>query len=129
MVEAIAAPRSPLPTGCYSLMGGCTGKSLGTARGMGCQNNFHLDSLCPTTPAKVVAIKKGTMNENGTRQMEFGLNAKPHRLARQARRQRRQRAQWWFAQMRRVVESAMDWQPESQGRPAQVYLALAAKRP
>jgi len=61
--------------------------------------------------------------------MELTLNAKSHRLARQARRQRRERAQWWFAQMRRVVESAKERRPDSQGRPAQVYLALAAKRP
>jgi len=61
--------------------------------------------------------------------MELSLEARSHRLARQARRQRRQRAQWWFAQMRRVVGAAMEWRSESQGRPAQVYLALAAKRP
>jgi hypothetical protein len=61
--------------------------------------------------------------------MELSLTAKSQRLARQARRQRRERAQWWFAQMRRVVDAAMEWRPESQGRPAQEYLALAAKRP
>jgi len=33
------------------------------------------------------------------------------------------------AQMRRVVGAAMEWRPESQGRPAKDYLALAAKRP
>jgi hypothetical protein len=69
------------------------------------------------------------MNINRIQQMELGLNGKPRRLARQARRQRRQRAQWWFAQMRRVVQGAMEWRPESQGRPAQVYLELAAKQP
>ena len=69
------------------------------------------------------------MNTNEVRQMEFSLNGKSHRLARQARRQRRERAQWWFAQMRRVVDAAMEWRPETQGRPAQVYLELAAKRP
>jgi len=61
--------------------------------------------------------------------MELSLSAKSHRLARQARRQRRERAQWWFAQMRRAVDAAMDWRPESTGRPAQVYMELAAKRP
>jgi hypothetical protein len=69
------------------------------------------------------------MNTNEISQMELGLDAKSRRLARQARRQRRQRAQWWFAQMRRVVGAAMEWRPEAQGRPAQVYLALATKRP
>jgi hypothetical protein len=61
--------------------------------------------------------------------MELSLVSKSHRLARQARRQRRERAQWWFAQMRRVVDAAMEWRPETQGRPAQVYLGLTAKRP
>jgi hypothetical protein len=69
------------------------------------------------------------MNTNEVRQMELSLSAKSQRLARQARRQRRERAQWWFAQMRRVVDAAMDWRPESKERPAQVHLALAAKRP
>jgi hypothetical protein len=61
--------------------------------------------------------------------MELSLNAKSHRLARQARRQRRERAQWWFAQMRRVVDAAMEWRPESKERPAQVPMELASKRP
>jgi hypothetical protein len=69
------------------------------------------------------------MNANQIRQMELSLDARSHRLARQARRQRRQRAQWWFAQMRRVVGAAMEWRPETQARPAQDYLALAPKRP
>jgi hypothetical protein len=69
------------------------------------------------------------MNTIEVRQMELSLSAKSHRRARQARRQRRERAQWWFAQMRRAVDVAMDWRPESEGRPAQVYLPLATKRP
>jgi hypothetical protein len=69
------------------------------------------------------------MNANEIRQMELSLDARSLRLARRARHQRRQRAQWWFAQMRRVVGAAMEWRPESQGRPAQVYLELAGKRP
>jgi hypothetical protein len=68
------------------------------------------------------------MNAEQSQQMELSLEAKSGRRARQARRQRRQRAQWWFAQMRRVVETAMEWRPENQGRPAQVYLAPAGKR-
>jgi hypothetical protein len=69
------------------------------------------------------------MNANEIRQMELSLDARSNRRARRATRQRRQRAQWWFAQMRRVVGAAMEWTPESQGRPAQDYLALVTKRP
>jgi len=71
------------------------------------------------------------MNANRIDQMELGLDARTRRLARQARLlrlQRRQRANWWFGQMRRVVHAAIEWRPESQGPPAQDYLALTPKR-
>jgi hypothetical protein len=45
------------------------------------------------------------------------------------RRQRRQsRAQWWFAQMRRVVNQALDWKPVPAARAEQGYLGLAHGR-
>lgn len=37
---------------------------------------------------------------------------------------RRRRAQWWFQQMRVLVDNAMEWRPASQPRPEQTYLAL-----
>ncbi len=69
-----------------------------------------------------------TLNANEVRQMELTLDARSRRAAQKDRRQRRQRAQWWFGQMRRVVNAAMEWHPESPGRPSQVYLELASKR-
>jgi hypothetical protein len=49
--------------------------------------------------------------------------------AKTTRRQRRlQRAQWWFAQMRRVVDHAKAWQPAPPARHEQVYLTLATRR-
>jgi len=61
--------------------------------------------------------------------MELGLDARSRRLAREARCQRGRRAQWWFAQMRRVVSAAMEWNPEeSPDRPTQVCMALAGRR-
>jgi hypothetical protein len=69
------------------------------------------------------------MNTYPIGQMELSLNGRSRRTGRPDRRQRRQRAQWWFAQMRRVVETAMEWRPEPGGRPSQDCLALAAKRP
>ena len=69
------------------------------------------------------------MNTNRVDQMELRLGAKSRRIARQARQQRRQRAQFWFAQMRKVVATAMEWRPEAQARPAQIYLEIAGKRP
>jgi hypothetical protein len=67
------------------------------------------------------------MNTKEINQMELTLPAKA-RLGRQARQSRRQRAQWWFGQMRRVVDAAMEWSPVPAARPEQVYLTLTAKR-
>jgi hypothetical protein len=68
------------------------------------------------------------MNLNEHNQMELSLGSKSRRLARKARRQRRERAQWWFAKMREVVGSAMEWTPENRARPEQGHLALTLKR-
>lgn len=92
------------------------------------KKRFHLDSLCPTSAAKVGADMNENMNTNEVGQMEFSLQAKSQRRARLARRQRRQRAQWWFAQMRRVVDAAIDWRPAPPARPAQAYMELTPKR-
>ena len=68
------------------------------------------------------------MNEITTNQMELRLNANAVRKGRATRIRRRQRAQWWFAQMRTVVESAMDWRPAPQARPEQVHMTLTGNR-
>ncbi len=44
-----------------------------------------------------------------------------------ARRQRRlPSAHWWFDQMRKAVDEAMDWQPVAPVRPEQTRLLLVA---
>ena len=59
-------------------------------------------------------------------QLELGL---PSRRGRHAARNRRvQRANWWFARMRRVVDTALDWQATPPARPEQEYLTLASRR-
>jgi len=62
------------------------------------------------------------------KQMELTLNSRGMRPGRAPRQKQRQRAQWWFGQMRRAVEAAMDWQPAPSARPEQVYLTLASKK-
>lgn len=47
-----------------------------------------------------------------TQQMELGLKAKENRSAARLKQRRRERAQWWFTQMRRVVDNALEWKPE-----------------
>ncbi|MGA2748500.1 MAG: hypothetical protein ABSG59_06970 [Verrucomicrobiota bacterium] len=65
------------------------------------------------------------MNINRIDQMELRLNAKAAHRTRQAGQKRRQRAQWWFGQMRRVVNAAMEWRPCPPPKPEQVYLGLS----
>jgi hypothetical protein len=66
------------------------------------------------------------MNINRINQMELSLTGKGARRGRQARQTRRQRAQWWFARMRQVVDSALEWRPAPPARPEQVYMTLSA---
>ena len=47
-----------------------------------------------------------------TNQMELSLKAKQIRATAAQKQRRQQRAQWWFAQMRRVVASSMEWKPQ-----------------
>jgi len=62
-----------------------------------------------------------TMNVNDQNQMELGLN-KAHGCRSTQRPQRRlSRANWWFQQMREVVDRAVDWRPAPAARPEQIY--------
>jgi hypothetical protein len=54
-------------------------------------------------------------------QMELGIS-KTRSCASAKRPQRRlSRANWWFQQMREVVDKAVDWQPAPPARPQQIY--------
>ncbi len=64
-----------------------------------------MDSLCPCAIAKV----GGDMNTN---QMELSLKAKQARATANQKQRRQERAQWWFAQMRRVVAASLEWKPQ-----------------
>ncbi|MBI5802631.1 MAG: hypothetical protein HZA92_18150 [Verrucomicrobia bacterium] len=62
-------------------------------------------------------------------QMELTLAAQAPAFHRAMRRQRRQpSARWWFDQMRKAVDEAMDWQPAPPARPEQTSLFLVAGR-
>ncbi len=57
-------------------------------------------------------------------QLEIGFNQA--QLPSTVRRYRRlSRAQWWFTQMRQVVDRAMDRQPRTAARPEQMYLPVS----
>lgn len=60
------------------------------------------------------------MNEQ--KQMELGL-ASANRCPRLVQRQRRlNRANWWFSQMRQVVDRALDWEPPARCQSQQILL-------
>jgi hypothetical protein len=57
-----------------------------------------------------------------TEQMELGYNETEQAAFVPARKSRAARAAWWFARMRKVVQSAVDWQPAPQPPAEQVWL-------
>lgn len=64
------------------------------------------------------------MKNTAIEQMELGMRSQIINQYRNVRNNRRKRAQWWFAQMRRVVELALPPQPITSPRPEQTYLRL-----
>ena len=61
-------------------------------------------------------------------QMELGL-AGANRCPRVARRERGLNgANWWFKQMRQVVDRALDWEPAPRFQPEQIWLTEAQKQ-
>jgi hypothetical protein len=62
------------------------------------------------------------MSTNEQKQMELGIGKKL-RACTSAQRPRRRlsRANWWFQQMREVVDRAVDWRPDPPARPEQTY--------
>lgn len=55
-------------------------------------------------------------------QMELGFGGAKLAVQGGRREGKIQRAAWWFAQMRQIVNSAMDWQPAGEPRPEQIWL-------
>ena len=66
------------------------------------------------------------IEESQVSQLELGFAGRRNRGT--ARERRVRRAQWWFTQMRRVVDLAVAWPSTAPGRPEQVHLTLAARR-
>ena len=62
------------------------------------------------------------------KQMELEL-AGANRCPRVAqRKQRLNRANWWFDQMRQVVDRAFEWDPAPRFQPDQIWLTEAQKQ-
>ena len=78
------------------------------------------------TTAAETAIENVTKIENGRGQLGLAFNGLPacERPAYRRRQQLRSRAAWWFQQMRRAVDSAIEWRPTPPARPEQTSLDL-----
>ena len=55
-------------------------------------------------------------------QLELGFSGIPPRANAVRREGRIVRAGWWFAQMRDIVERAMDWEAAGEPRPEQIWI-------
>lgn len=61
-------------------------------------------------------------------QLELSLAAGQQTQLAPRREGRPSRAAWWFGQMRRVVNSAMDWNAAPEPRPEQSWLEISHRR-
>ena len=69
------------------------------------------------------------MNITEQEQLELiqaGNQQPPIRTAAKAGKQNR--AEWWFKQMRQVVDKALDWQPAPRFRPEQIWFNDTIRR-
>jgi len=66
------------------------------------------------------------MNEiRNKNQIEMGLATIAKANCRRRSQKRQKRAQWWFHQMRVLVDGAIDWKPAETETPQQTQLALS----
>ena len=93
-------------------------------RGKVFYGRIPLDRIC-RTPGANLGQKDTTMNNQ---QLEITLQATACRRPGNYRQRRVSRARWWFGQMRRVVDQAIDWAPAPAARPEQSDLRLARGR-
>ena len=68
------------------------------------------------------------MQTISTQQLEISLTSRYRRSRRPARPCRVPRARWWFSQMRRAVDQAVEWTPTTAARTEQIHLPLTAGR-
>lgn len=77
-----------------------------------------------SNPTCYDAIKNDRLNMNNE-QLELGINGNKSPMngpTYPGAQSRRARAHWWFAQMRNIVSSAMDWETAGSPRPEQIWI-------
>ena len=85
------------------------------------------DSFCQTPSARLLMKMNETMKRN--QQIEMTLPAPGSKKYPRAsrKRERKQKAQWWFNQMRMVVDAAFDWKSAPPAHPEQTSMALSGR--
>ena len=68
-----------------------------------------------------------TMTNATDNQLELGFNGIRPQANVAGREVRIARAGWWFAQMRDIVERAMDWEVAGEPRPEQIWIPGASR--
>ena len=73
--------------------------------------------------------ERSNMTNATNEQLELGFNPDSRCRGANSARQggRITRAAWWFAQMREVVERAMDWNAAGEPRPEQIWIPGATR--
>jgi len=90
------------------------------------KNILRSDGFCPT-----YWLRMSRMNERPSmtnEQLELGLDGARSETAPRRREGRMARAAWWFAQMRRMVGAAVDWEAAPEPPPEQSWLGLSHRR-
>ena len=84
-----------------------------------------MDRICRTPEDRMGGEMKQITNKQ---QLEITLPTAACRRPGNYRQRRVSRARWWFNQMRRVVDEAIEWAPAPAARPEQPQLPLAQGR-
>ena len=74
----------------------------------------------PVCESGVVIATKTMTIMTTNQQLELGFNGTQARIFGRRRETRVTRAQWWFAQMRAAVASAVDWPAPGRAHPEQI---------
>ena len=86
-----------------------------------------LDRICPTPPVRMSRNERFIMPNAIIKQLELGFNGVKLCPGGARPEGRIVRAAWWFAQMRDVVERAMDWNDVASPPPEQIWIPGAIR--
>jgi hypothetical protein len=79
-------------------------------------------------PARYDWLKNERFIMTNQSQLELGFDASCGWQPARHQPRRLTRAQWWFAQMRQIVDRALDWQPTPPPRPEQTWFTQTRRQ-